>query len=465
LYNTYFATIWLTNVLAIPVVVAMVIWAIGWHWVPERLAIGLIDAAVGLVWIIYLRLHGPRVLMRAGAWPALCTGDYFPRTEEALVAAVTAVVNETGQPPVVVGSGWGFFLYRKGPKGRRIFLHNYKGLVPGTQRWRAGTTIAQANLFLKKKGYTFATHPTMDYISLGSWFACSNHGNGGATAGKSSDALKNARVLNMAAGTIETLEYPEIRKLFDGKEAFKYCIIDCEFAQDKLAQNSDVQKRGIKVDSPESAAVWLDPTQHLRLLFMGAARDHGIGIQWGPLYDASEYGGVHGHRDPHCCQRWCSFFQVDVCSVIGGCYESAYTEVDGVKYLKNFTGVTTRYHANKWMPTVAPWQTISVVLSGHRNYEIFFKLEEPLNGKTLWKLVSELIGMHKKFGGRSEIRHGAPEGAICLDMSMNKNFIAPFRILKLEMGVDTVALHPGKWNDPREIRTRPWCRRVPIGEL
>ena len=70
LYNTYFVTIWLTNVLAIPMALTMIVWGIGWYWVPERLAIGLSLAVAGLVWIIYLRLHGPRVLMRAGAWPA-----------------------------------------------------------------------------------------------------------------------------------------------------------------------------------------------------------------------------------------------------------------------------------------------------------------------------------------------------------------------------------------------------------
>ena len=462
-YDTYFVFVWLNNVLAIPVGLALFAWGVYWNQVPARLAIGLSVFAVALVWIIYLRMHGPRVLVRAGAWPAFYTGDYFPRTEDELRTAVARIVSKTGKPPAIVGSGWGHFLYRRGPKGPRIFLHNFKGKTMTTgNRWRSGTTIASVNTHLKARNLTFASHPTMDYISLGSWFACSNHGNGGATAGKSSDALKNARVLNMEGDKVETLEYPSIRKRFDSTDAYKYCILDCEFH--KLVDNSDVQKRGIVIDSPESAAAWLDPTQHLRLLFLGAARGHGIGIQWGPLYDAERYGGETGHRDPHCCQRWCSFFQVDVCSAVCGWYESAYKEVDGVKYLKNFTGVTTRYHANKWMPAIWPWQTLSVVIGGYRNFEIFFKLDQVLDGETLWKLVKALIAMHRVQGGRSEIRHGAPGGAICLDMSMNKGFDAPFQLLKTQLGVRTVALHPGKWNDPREIKTRP-CGRVAIGQL
>lgn len=469
LYNTYFLIIWGSNVLSIPTAVTLFVWALANTSNPPRAAMGAIIGVVSLAWVIYLRMHGPRVLMRAAAWPAICTGDYFPRTEEELTTAVASIIAKTGKPPDVVGSGWGFFLYRRGPRGPRIFLHLFEGQVPGAQRWKSGSTIVQVNKVLKARNLTFKTHPTMDYISLGAWFACSNHGNGGATAGKSSDALKNARVLDMKTNNIDTLEYKEIRKRFDdeqlrirkaafGAEPCRYCIVDCEFHN--LADNSDVQKRCIVIDSPEAAAAWLDPTQDLRLLFMGAARDIGMGVQWGPLYD-TEY---HGHRDPHFCSRWCSFFQVDVCSAVCGWYESASYEVDGIKYLKNYTGVTTRYEANKWMPAVWPWQTVLVVLGGYRNFEIFFKLDAVLDGNTLWRLVKEIIAMHQAHGGRSEIRHGASDGAICLDVSMNKSFDMPFRLLKQQFGVSTVALHPGKWNDSREISTKP-CGRVPIGEL
>ena len=464
LYNSYFAGIWLTNVLSIPAALAFFVWALAWNQAPHRLALGLSISAVALVWVVYLRLHGPRVLMRAAAWPVICTGDYFPTTEEQLVDAALGIYAKTGKPPTIVGSDWGYFLYRKGPQGPRIFLHNFNGKQSElmSQRWRSGTTIARVNKVLKAQNLTFSSHPTMDYISLGAWFACSNHGNGGATAGKSSDSLKNARVLDMTnpdrEKNIELIKYPEIRKRFDGVNAFKFCILDCEFHN--LAKNSDVQKRCIVVDSPEAAAAWLDPTQHLRLLFLGAARNAGLGVPWGPLYD-SDY---HGRRGAHFCSRWCNFFQVDVCSAIGGWYESASYEVEGVKYLKNYTDVTTRYEANRWMPIVWPIQTIAVVLGGYRNFEIFFKLKPVLDGKTLWELVKALITMHQAHGGRSEIRHGAPDGAICLDVSMNKQFDEPFRLLKTQFDVTKVALHPGKWNDRRELTTRP-CARVPIGSL
>lgn len=465
-YNLYFASIWLTNVVAIPALFVLLAWSLLWNQVTSRLVVGLSISMACLIWIVYLRLHGSRVLMRAGAWPAFCTGDYFPTSVSELKIAAFEVYRKSGRPPEVVGSAWGFFLYRRGPRGPRIFLHKFRGKVEGTNRWKSGTTLVQLNNDLLKNNKTLRTHPTMDYISLGSWFACSNHGNGGATAGKSSDALKDARVLDMTTDRIETWTYSQIRERFDAehlrirthKDAApcRYCIVDCEF--DNTAENKDVQKRCIVIDSAAAAAEWLNPTQDLRLLFLGAARSVGLGVQWGPVYD-SEY---HGHRDPHFCSRFCQFLQVDVCSAVGGWYESAYYEERGVKYLKNFTGVTSLYHANRWMPTVWPIQTISVVLGGYRNFEIFFKLDEVLTGEALFRLVHNLIQMHKKHGGRSEIRHGAPNSAICLDVSMNKEFDAPFLLLFKEHNVQRVALHPGKWN--HELPTKP-CTRVEIGNL
>ena len=487
-YNTYFATIWLTNVLSIPAAISLFVWALVNVDVPSRAITGASLGAVALAWVIYLRLHGPRVLMRAGAWPAVCTGDYFPRTETELMEAVREIMQpskdddgdvERSQktpiapkvPPTIVGSGWGFFLYRKGPRGPRIFLHDFKGRVPGKPggpiRWLSGTTIAEVNRYYLKDDKTFKTHPTMDYISIGAWFACFNHGNGGSPAGKSSEHLKVACVLNMK--TIELTEYDDVeklRELFDGPRKKDHCIVWCEFH--KLVDNEDLQKRCIVVDSLKAATKWMETDQQLRLLFVGAARGVGLGVQWGPSYG----NNFHRRRDPHFCSRFCQFLQVDICSAVCGWYESATYEIKGVKFLKAYTGMSTRYEANRWMPTVWPIQTLSVVIGGYRNFEIFFKLppgpqDTPekdykiLDGETLWRLVDTLIEMHKKHGGRSEIRHGATESPICLDVSMNRDFDAPFKLLKNEFGVQNVALHPGKWN---EVAVYP-CRRIKVTQL
>jgi hypothetical protein len=497
-YNTYFVLTWLTAILAIPTAIVMIIWTIGWNWIPMRVAIGVTTTLLLIIWTIYLRTHGPRVLVRSGAFPAFCTGDYFPRTEKELIDAAFDIYTKTGRAPAVVGSGWAHFLYRRGPRGPRIFLHNYVGPVPlvvgdgaGVERWRSGTTITTINKHLRSRvskeaplGLTFRTHPTMDYISIGAWFACSNHGNGGANAGKSSDALKTARVLDMTAidkqdpekkyikrwtykklRTEFDLEFKRIRYNASTTEPIRWCILDCEFNNEKIAENTMIQKRCIVVEDENSAAEWLNNLAHLRLLFVGKARKIGLGVQWLPTYEPN-----NPHVDPHFCSRWCNFFQVDIFSVVWGWYESSYKKnAMGVKLLTEYDGRTERYHANMWMPTVWPWQTVTVVLAGYRNFEIFFYLpgREQLTGKSLWKLVSGLIGVHKKHGGRSEIRHGAPTGAICLDVSMNRDYIAIFKFLWEALGVDEVAFHLGKFNDPREIK--PYVemgqRRVMLHEL
>ena len=508
-YNVYFVLIWTSNILSLPGTLALFVWALSSLDVPTRAITGASLGVVVLTWAIYLRLHGPRVLMRAGAWPAYCTGDYFPRTESELLDAVGKITDGgKNPPPAVVGSGWAHFLYRRGPRGPRIFLHNFKGkqpLRPGqpsrtndsdqVECWRSGTTIAQVNEHLRARkglfragnglailadlGLTFKTHPTMDYISIGSWFSCGNHGNGGATAGKSSDALKVARVLDMKAyrlgdppeNYIFEWDYATLRRKFDEEfervaynaattDPIRYCILDCTFH--KLAVNKVIQKRCIVVRDEASAGEWLIPTAHLRLLFLGAARDVGLGIQWLEIYDKTTT-----HRDPHFCSRWCQFFQIDVFSTIFGWYESAYKEVGGVRYLTAWNAKMEWYHANLWMPTVWPWQTVTVVLAGYRNFEIFFYLPtgKLLDGKSLWRMVNGLINVHKKYGGRSELRHGAPDGAICLDVSMNREFIRVFDFLWDEFRVDEVAFHLGKFNDPREIRVNANQRRVMLSKL
>ncbi len=464
LYNVYLVSIWLSNLAALPLAIAAIVFAVFFRNDGVLLALFALLASVLSFWFVYLRLHGNRVLLRAGAWPGLCAGDATPRTEEELVLAAAKIYNATGRPPQVVGSGWGYFLKRSGPVGPRIFLHRFTGRDADTMRWRSGTTIVQLNNFFEKQGMTLKTHPTMDFVSIGSWFSCGNHGNGGASAGKSSDALKNARVLDMVNNEINVWDYKELRQEFDKEYArvrfsptlpIRFVIIDCEFHS--LTRNIQIQKRCVVVESKESAAEWLTPSAHLRLLFLGSARSVGLGVQWMPIYNPMR------HKDPHFCSRWCNFFQVDIFSTFGGCYESKYREVEGVKYLTAFEGVTKWREANRWMPLVWPWQLIAVVLAGFINFEIFFKLDKPLDGETLWALVKELIKMHKQFSGRSEIRYGATGGAVCLDVSMNRNFEQVFVLLR-RFGVKRVALHLGKYNQA-SLGYGKYVQRVSLSEL
>jgi len=281
-----------------------------------------------------------------------------------------------------------------------------------------------------------------DYISIGSWVAVSNHGNSATSSNNDESAIKDVKVLDMRQNTTEIVNFKETRRRFSGARKGEYCVVDVAF---NPVENRDVQKMGIVLDSPEAAAQWLAPGGLLRMAFLGAARSHAIGLRWSLPYSDTT------HRDPHCCQRFCQFFQVDVCSAIGGFIEP----------MSKFDGKSTLADANRWVPGLLPSMTISVVLRGNLNFEVLFKLDAPLNGNSLYKLTQAGIAVHKRHGGRSEIRYGRPSAnsVVYYDVSMRNNFGAIFQMLKDVMGVTRCALHSGKYD---KIDTSPLERVSPF---
>lgn len=454
-YKFYYTFVWLTSTL-IPIALLVIgIWGLVTQ--PSRV-IGwtLITLSAPMLFVLW-RQHELRVTIRAGAFPNFCTDDYFPSTETELMEAVTKVTNGGNKPPPrIVGSGWGFFLYRRGPKGPRIFLHNYKGLQPneiGPDRWRSGTTIMEFTQEMKKnKDLVLETYPTMEYISLGAWFAMGNHGNGGPASGKSSDSLKDARMLNMKNMEIDTVTYKTIRRRFDAEqfnpdEPSQWCVLDVTFTN--LKKNKDIQKKGLILDATpggmRNVDEWLLPDSYLRVIFVGAARDYAIGLVWKPIYDRE-----NTHRDPHFCTRFCQYAQVDNCSVVCGWHEP----------MSKFTGTVSRFYANQWMPPIFPVEQVFVIVGNFRNFEIFWKPSRSLDSNYLLLLITSCIEMHAKYGGRSEIRNGSPSGLMCLDVSLTGNFSAPFYMLRNSLSVTECALHLGKWNNPKEIKTFPLERKA-----
>lgn len=450
-YQLYFSLIWTPVLLAVPTAIVLLVWGFIQYEEAARLWVGIGVAAILLAVVIFMFTHGPRLKVRAGAWPAWCSGDYTPTTEQELLKAVKAIKSKhKGRLPTIVGSGWGFFLYRKGAPGPRIFTHNFTGRhkVEGETRWRAGTTIVQLTKELLKNDLALQTYPTMDYITLGGWFAPGCHGNGGPASGKSSDCMLDARLLDMTSNKVKTVNYLELRKLFDDpQQAYKHCLIDVQLDASSLRKNTDVQKKGILIDSPAAALEWLDPLAYLRVIFMGAARpNYAIGLIWRPVYDEE-----NTHRDPHFCSRYCQYTQIDNCSVVCGWHEP----------MSAFNGITSRFHANQWMPGILPLESLTVLCAGYRNFEIFFKIEGGLTDASLFKLVTECIEMHKLYGGRTELRNGDPNGIVCLDVSLRGNFDQPFHLLHNKFGVRQVALHLGKWHD---LPTAP-CEKVWVSAL
>lgn len=444
-YNLHFILLWLPAILAIPTIFVAGLVAVLNPNDVSVIVLAISVGAIALFWTIYLRLHGSRVLVRAGAWP-VC-GYVVPTTEDKVKKYANNIYRNNSVYPEVVGSGWGYFLYRRGARSPRIFLHKFTGRNKDGS-WRSGTTInAVQNFLLKTKDaqgrrspMTLSSHPTMDFISVGAWFSCTNHGNEGDASPKTSKMLEFADVFDVKLNTTKRVtSYEEMRNMFDGDEKRRFIVLSVKLKG--VVENTDVQKRGIVIDGEDAVAEWMNLDAKMRLLFVGAARDHGIGLTWSTPYNP----GIHGKRDPHCCSRFTTFFQVDVCSAVVGCYESSYVKKGNVKLLTKFTGVSTLRDANAWMPTIWPWQTVPLVLFGQRNFEVFFRLDDP-TPSNLWNIIEKAIKMHSRWGGRSEFRMARLNGTVCWDVSMRSNFDKAFAVLA-DFGVKKISLHNGKFHD------------------
>lgn len=444
-YSLCFVLSWAPTILAIPAAIGLFVWFVvvvqPHHEQDHSLTIVLLAVAcmVLVFYTIASRNHRFRVLIRNGAFPCASWGDAYPTTVEELRHAAADVLMRNGRVPVVVGGGWGAYLRREGPKPPRIWTHRFKGRVEGAPNtWKGGTTIAAVNKALLARGQTLAVHPTMDYISIGAWVATASHGNGGDASEGDAGVFDGIELLDMRKDSIDIVSYQVARKRFNSARQRDFCVLSITFVP---VPNIDVQKRGIVVDSPEAASEWLKPGAINRLLFLGAARTYAIGLRWERPYNDTK------HRDPHFCSRFCLFFQIDVCSAVCGYHES----------MEKFNGKTTLHEANKWIPHIFPIMSVAVVCAGVKNFEIFFRLDEALNGNILHSFLKAAIAMHRRIGGRSEIRYGRPAASTMIfwDISLSKHFKEPFKLLADVLNVEACALHPGKYTD---LLTTPLVR-------
>ena len=444
-FNHYFVLVWSTAIFALPLCITLFVYSLQFVTTGDKV-LGVLGAALLLLWAVLLRLHGPRVLIRSGAWPAICNSlDTTPRSTEELLTSLEFLrargVNLASIS--IVGSGWGYFLKRKRASSPRLFMHKLTGSEQSLTcetRWLGGTTIAEVNRSLKRaSGKTLPSHPTMDYITIGSWFAMGNHGNEGPLGCDSAQLFKSAMCidLNHCAPSPFTYEsYEDLRMAFDctGTNS-NLCILSVTLREDKLKlAGYPLQKRGYEIGSLDlnKTESWFDSPSVLRVLFQGGARKYAIGLTWGAIYDKSST-----HWDPHLCSIFCQYAQVDTCSVLGGCHEN----------MDQFNGKVSWSDANRWMPAILPIEAVFVVLGNYTNFEIVFRFDRENTAAVIHKLSMKCVELHRKFGGRSEIRCMGRGSAVYLDVSLRRTqyFVEPFNMLSSHFNVCRVALHPGKF--------------------
>tara|TARA_Y100000389_G_scaffold100534_1_gene97264 strand:- start:5026 stop:6834 length:1809 start_codon:yes stop_codon:yes gene_type:complete len=495
---------------------------------------------IGLLLIFTIVSGNSRAFAAAamsGDWPCLLPIRDAPSNRQEMLDALEAPRVKSGkgekdwlvQKSVsVVGSGFGYWSWRQGAPSsserNRIYTHNLVGLATAEYAvdpakylvFYAGTTIHQASklmegLFVESGGGsrrerlkaragrtpTFWSHPSISTISLGAWFACSGHGNGGPAGNPSSKGLCFVELYDMQDGkTLQFVDdkaledhaidrvqpkvpvYMEIRRRFDYSDG-RYVIIALGFRKptlpgtlkgiesgNTLAPNVIVGKQLCTIDmgAPPPAArancvEWMEESAVLRVLFIGRALPKlALGIRWTEFDGSSKKWPKHkkvgtlclveeDHIDEHDCSKDARAAQADTCRLAGGCFE---TDPESWK------GVSLLSEANIFSPLeFPPLLGVLIPSLGFYNFEVVCK---PGSGKMgpdeLYKLLTSLSTWHEgKWNplqsgyGRTEIRCGSGGGDfVWVDFAVTSaSFKDAFKITIESLRPKSIALHTGKY--------------------
>jgi|TARA_B100000787_G_scaffold58124_1_gene42325 hypothetical protein len=444
------------------------------------LLITLILSAL-LVFLLRARLGTP------GARSRILSGNspygFFkpPKTVNELLIQLRHMYKDTGVPPSIVGSGWGWFIGREYAQNA-VFTHALKGHVKSIDNYPlevdpysgggyiflAGTELRDAEEYIRKDTpddkRTFWSTPTMQRISIGSWLGRSCHGNSGPAGRPSSHAALYVLVINIK--DIDSLQAKPIwrdyrtYKIELDKNPERYIIAAVYFSLRRMVNDFALQKRMVTVEPntlgpTEGLMQWLTDKAVLRVLFFGSARSEAVGVTYttcNKSLDKYSKRRVCGfcrkvpHIDPHGCSAQCMSMQLDTCSIVCGYYEKSKDAWNGVIMLSK---------ANAFSPDPS-WLGFPIIalLSTTVNFELIFILEGVVvgnpgrNAMCVQRLCNTLLGVFNRNNfGRSELRMGdLNDGLVFVDVVMRPH--EAHRLLsKLQKHVydNTVALHSSKY--------------------
>ena len=354
----------------------------------------------------------------------------------------------------VVGQGWHFFLQRQTPDRPVVFTDNYVGTYTrkGVQYWRSGTTIAAlARSYKNRLRKTFPSLPSYENISLGAWVCDINHGSSG-DLGKPS---------NVAFGRVDYVDYDNRERQTPHSELVLSrvkCVLGVEIVVEKLLTNYNYEKRALFVTENltlDQMQEWCRPCFQ-RVLFIGTQT---VGVVWTRTRDDPppwRCCRVAYHKEPHCCSRFCLWFQIDPCNVCCRCVEPA----------PNFHAVVDNYEMNRFVPYV--WSVFALFACLHLNYEI---LVDTRDVKT--DSAELLFALHEALreipSGRFELRWSTH--ILFVDVSLRHSLHRPLEALHA-LGFQRYALHKGKYQYDYEAHAakqllfpRRTLRRISVEEM
>jgi len=266
----------------------------------------------------------------------------------------------------------------------------------------------------------------MEFASLGSWIATIAHGHPGTeTTGDIFNWLTSARVLHVASKKITDDGPVELLQKF-GTRALEgqYVVLDVDI---NPVPNVRVVRGARVIEGVDDCEYWLAGT-HVRIMFIGYFG--ALGFVWNRSDDID---GLHEH--PQLCAPFCFWLTVDAFATIPCAWIGNLRRFDGYATLANANGSINP----PFYPIFSVWGQICCIY----NCEIYVPMTP--TATQLLAIVEDIRALHRKIGGRTEMR--LDNHTVYFDMSFSSvaNFTKYFTMLYQSHGVRSAAQHPGKF--------------------
>lgn len=334
---------------------------------------------------------------------------------------------EKEEDVVVVGGGWSWYLQGRRASGGRVYTTRHlRGRLSTSsddgEWWGAGSTIAEVQRSLARRGLSLSGHPSILTATLGGWMASRSHGSGGTLWTPSTRRL---RVYDREEGRVKVVARKQ-----DLVFSSRYVVLAVEVLP---VPNVSCLRVAFDLTTESDARRYLTQPSYVRVLFVHAGG--ATCFLWQDSDEETRFAAARLLYPP-----W--LWTLLPC----GCFPRAW-----------WTARTTLRDAHAFAPT-PPLVSTAFASTLFLNFELFVKLSSSSSSSSLLssslllalcqRLREEVCGRH---GGRCEVRGGGSArrgGTLFLDVvlptrSAAKGSRAVLRVVHDLLGRD-VTLHPGK---------------------
>ncbi len=366
--------------------------------------------------IIYFsnRFRGFRVRCRTYPGITLCKrlkwwlSAEAPKSEDALKDACKTEVT-------FVGNAWSFFLDKNAPV-KPVFTYNFSSLRPDENGfWKSGTLIKAVAKYYENKNKAFPSLPSYQNITLGGWIMTESHGSSGDDGESSSSRFSAIRYILKSDrnkvhkdmwGTFKEIKKEEICLILSIKFDLRYNSENILLHKRRVRSIDEWLKQGayqracfigkqrdvmIRWERPEKQSFNLDLNSKKRTkTFISEEKD------WDLFLEEGRKKNKFLHKDPHCCSRFCLWFQADICTAVYIKWFCLFTEG-----AQKYESIVHLAEVNRFVPQIYP--IFTVFLQQQVNFEKIIKKTDEAEVKYYYERIKEF---HNKYGGRTEIRYG-----------------------------------------------------------